>query len=128
METSAADVPIEETPSGIAMPRGAPRREEPRRKLKTGSLYWFISGRHYVSLVELRRRFQIELTDGTLLRDNDGVVHIGLPEHVASALFELKRKGKIGLEFAPDFNVRIVIGVYPMRIRPPDSRDPDRAA
>lgn len=103
-------------------------RDEPRRKLKSSSLYWFISSRHYVPISEIRRRFHIDATDGTLLHDDEGLVHIGLPESVAQAIVDLKRKGKIGLEYAPEYDIRIVIGVFPSYVRPPDLRKPDRAA
>lgn len=103
-----------------------PVAEDPRRKLKTSSLYWFISSRHYVPMAEIRRRFQIEQTDGTLLDEEGGAIHIGLPEPVARALLDLVRKGKVGLEFAPEFNLRIAIGTFPMRVRPQDPRGTDR--
>jgi len=107
----------QETPAG-----------DSRRKLKSSSLFWYISSRHYVPIAEIRRRFQLDSTDGTLLTDDDGPVHIGLPEHAARALLDLKRKGKIGLEYAPEYELRIVVGVFPTRVRPPGVRKPEQAA
>jgi len=99
-----------------------------KRRLTASSLYWFISSRHYVPIAEIRRRFQLDATDGTLLSDDDGIIHIGLPDQAARALLDLKKKGKIGLEFAPEYELRIVVGAYPMRVRPPETRKPDKAA
>jgi len=59
-----------------------------------------------VPIAEIRRRFQLDATDGTLLSDDDGIIHIGLPDQAARALLDLKKKGKIGLEFAPEFELR----------------------
>jgi hypothetical protein len=68
-------------------------------------------------MADIRRRFGLHSEHGTLLRDDEGLLHVGLPRQAAEALVELKRKHKVGLEYDHGYEVRIVTGVYPLRIR-----------
>lgn len=63
-------------------------------------------------IVEIRRRFGIEGDDVTVLEDEQGKLYVGLPQHAAQALEELRRAGKIGYEVSVDFHARVLIGAY----------------
>lgn len=104
----------------------APPSPRPRR-VKASNLLWFISSRPYVPLSDLRRRFGLETEDGTIVHDEFGLVHIGLPKTVAESVLELARRRKIGFQFDLEFSARIVVGVYPMRVRLVPSTHAERA-
>ena len=89
----------------------------PPKRVKSNNLLWFVGGRTYVPLADLRRRFGLPPEDGTCLQDNEGPCHIGLPVQVAEVLVDLKQKGKLGFSYDMEHAFRIVVGVYPMRIR-----------
>lgn len=90
---------------------------EQARRLKSSSLLWFISSRPYVPMADIRRRFGLATEVGTILHDDEGAVHIGLPRQAAETLLDLKRKQKVGLQYDLEYATRIVVGAYPIRIR-----------
>ena len=90
---------------------------EQARRVKSSSLLWFISSRPYVPMADIRRRFGLATDTGSLLFDEEGAVHIGLPPQAAETLLDLKRKRKIGLQYDLEHAMRIAVGAYPLRIR-----------
>jgi hypothetical protein len=100
-----------------------PPTNEQARRLKASSLLWFISSRPYVPMADIRRRFGLATETGTLLHDDEGAVHIGLPRQAAETLLDLKRKQKVELQYDLEYATRIAVGTYPIRIRlaPPAS-------
>ena len=98
------------------------------KRVKASSLLWFISSRSYVPMADIRRRFNLFTESGALLRDEEGVVHIGLPRQAAETLLDLKRRRKVDLEYDLEHAARIAVGVYPLRIRllPPPPPPPIR--
>ena len=77
----------------------------------------FIKSRPYVPLHELRRRFELggESDDVSRLETPGGVTYVGLPPREGALIQELVRQGEIGVELSMDPDVRIVVGVYPIR-------------
>lgn len=63
-------------------------------------------------IVEIRRRFGIEGDEVTVLEDEQGKLYVGLPQHAAQALEDLRQAGKIGYEVSVDFHARVLIGAY----------------
>lgn len=106
----------------VRVDEGPPVTEQSRR-LKSSSLLWFISSRPYVPMADIRRRFGLATETGTVLHDDEGSVHIGLPQQAAEALLDLTRKQRVGLQYDLEHATRIVVGAYPIRIRltPPAS-------
>lgn len=94
-----------------------PPVNEQARRLKASSLLWFISSRPYVPMADIRRRFGLATETGTLLHDDEGPVHIGLPRQAAETLLDLKRKQKVELQYDLEYATRIAVGAYPIRIR-----------
>lgn len=90
---------------------------EQARRVKSSSLLWFISSRPYVPMPDIRRRFGLYTDSGTWLRDEEGPVHIGLPQQAAETLLDLKRRSKIDLQYDLEYATRIAVGVFPLRIR-----------
>ncbi len=96
---------------------GSPAVVPRQRRVKASNLFWFISSRPYVPMADIRRRFDLETESGTLVHDERGQLHIGLPKGAADCLLELSRRRKIGLHYDLEFSMRVVVGVYPMRVR-----------
>jgi hypothetical protein len=94
-----------------------PPVNEQARRLKASSLLWFISSRPYVPMADIRRRFGLATEAGTVLHDDEGAVHIGLPRQAAETLLDLKRKQKVELQYDLEYATRIAVGAYPIRIR-----------
>jgi|GEM_PF-3571978 hypothetical protein len=90
---------------------------EQARRVKSSSLLWFISSRPYVPMADIRRRFGLATETGSLLFDEEGAVHIGLPRQAAETLLDLKRKRKVELQYDLEHALRIAVGAYPLRIR-----------
>lgn len=82
------------------------------KKLSKSTLRWFISTKSLMPIVEIRRRFGINGEEVTTLRDDQGPLYVGLPPSIAQGLEELRQQGKIGYEFAVDFNCRVLLGAY----------------
>ncbi len=87
------------------------------KRVKANNLLWFVGGRTYVPLPDVRRRFGLPETEGVLLRDADGALHIGLPLQAAEVLMELREKGKVDFVYDLEHAFRIVVGVFPLRLR-----------
>jgi hypothetical protein len=85
----------------------------PKKRLSKSSLLWFIRSRSYVSIPDIRRRFNLD--DGeevspfvTAL----GRIYVGLPSDATRALGDLAREGRIGLELQPGLMAKVAVGVY----------------
>ncbi len=96
---------------------GASRPEPEVRGCTAAQLRRFIKSRPYVPLHELRRRFELggECDDVAVLETPEGPAYVGLPARESELLGELVRQGEVGLELSQDPDVRVVVGVYPMR-------------
>jgi hypothetical protein len=66
---------------------------------------------------ELRRRFDLggEADDVWAIETPDGLSFVGLPPRECTLIQELIRQGEIGVELSRDPDVRVVVGIYPMR-------------
>lgn len=121
LRQSIAALAVEEGRAVIEEEVDGPEDSQPvseqARRLKSSSLLWFISSRPYVPMADVRRRFGLETDTGTLLYDEEGTVHFGLPRQAAETLLDLKRKQKVGLQYDLEYATRIVVGAYPIRIR-----------
>jgi hypothetical protein len=92
----------------------------PKKRLSKSSLLWFIRSRSYVSIPDLRRRFNLEVGDEVHpVATVEGRIYVGLPSDAARALGDLVREGRVGLELRPGLLARVAIGVYVI----PQSRD-----
>ncbi len=98
----------------------------PARRVKASSLLWFISNRPYVPISDIRRRFGLFSEHGTMLRDEEGPLHLGLPEQAAATMLDLRRRNKIEFEYDYAYEMRIVIGVFPLRVRVNEGPAPRR--
>lgn len=98
----------------------------PARRVKASSLLWFISNRPYVPISDIRRRFDLYSEHGTMLRDEEGPLHLGLPEQAAATILDLRRRNKIEFEYDYAYEMRIVIGVFPLRVRVNEGPAPRR--
>ncbi len=92
----------------------------PKKRLSKSSLLWFIRSRSYVSIPDIRRRFNLDEGDEvspfvTAL----GRIYVGLPSDATRALGDLAREGRIGLELQPGLMAKVAVGVYVM----PQPRD-----
>jgi hypothetical protein len=98
-------------------PDPVPEADPIPRGCTAAQLRRFIKSRPYVPLHELRRRFELggESDDVSSLDTPDGVTYVGLPPREGALIQELVRQGEIGVELSMDPEVRIVVGVYPMR-------------
>ena len=104
------------------------------KKLSKSTLRWFISTKSLMPIVEIRRRFGINGEEVTTVRDDQGPMYVGLPPPIAQALEELRQQGKIGYEFAVDFNCRVLMGAYVVHYKrgrgdtaPDEEPEPDTA-
>ncbi len=85
----------------------------PRKRLSKSSLLWFIRSRSYVSIPDIRRRFNLESgNDVTPIVCQQGRVYVGLPSDAARVLGDLVREGRVGLELQPGLMARVAIGAY----------------
>lgn len=78
-------------------------------------MLWFVRSRSYVSVPDIRRRFNVGMDgneDVTPIRGSVGRVFVGLPAQPARLLQELWQEGKVGLELAADVKAPTVTGVY----------------
>ncbi len=85
------------------------------KKINSGKLFWFVRSKSYVPIPEIRRRFEITPNEMSTIDVNGEKLFIGLPQDAADVVANLTRQQKIGLESSPDFNSKIVIGLYPLR-------------
>ncbi len=84
----------------------------PKKRLSKSSLLWFIRSRSYVSVPDIRRRFNLASEEVTPLVSPQGRVFIGLPPDAARILGDLVREGRVGLELQPEIHARAATGVY----------------
>ncbi|MGH2460671.1 MAG: hypothetical protein ACRDIY_17595 [Chloroflexota bacterium] len=84
----------------------------PKKRLSKSSLLWFIRSRSYVSVPDIRRRFNLEGEDVSPVPGPQGHVFIGLPSDAARILGDLVRDGRVGLELQPEIHARAATGVY----------------
>ncbi len=99
------------------------------KKLSKSTLRWYIGTKSLMPIVEIRRRFGIDGDEVTALEDDQGKLYVGLPQHAAQALEELRQAGKIGYEVSVDFHARVLIGAYVVLRRkgeePRDEQEPE---
>lgn len=85
----------------------------PKKRLSKSSLLWFIRSRSYVSIPDVRRRFNLnEGEDVLAVSSREGAVYVGLPSDAAKVLGDLVREGRVGLELDPSIRANAAIGVY----------------
>jgi hypothetical protein len=85
----------------------------PKKRLSKSSLLWFIRSRSYVSIPDIRRRFNLdEGEEVAAVASAEGKVFVGLPADAARVLGELVREGRVGLELEPSLHAHAAIGVY----------------
>ena len=85
----------------------------PKKRLSKSSLLWFIRSRSYVSISDIRRRFNLGAGDDVhAIGDGKGRTYVGLPQDAARVLEDLVREGRIGLELQPGILARAATGVY----------------
>lgn len=94
------------------------------KKLSKSNVLWYIRSRPYTSLPDLRRRFEINGDEMSLIEGPGGRVWIGLPERAAQIIAQLWREGKIGLERSVAVRAPVIEGVYPMHLRMTPSQPP----
>ena len=96
------------------------------KKLSKSTLRWYIGTKSLMPIVDIRRRFGIDSDEVTALEDEQGKLYVGLPQHAAQALEELRQAGKIGYEVSVDFHARVLIGAYVvLRKKGEDARQED---
>jgi len=92
----------------------------PKKRLSKSSLLWFIRSRSYVSIPDIRRRFNLdEQEEISPFVSVQGRIYVGLPSDATRALGDLVREGRIGLELQPGLMAKVAIGVYVV----PQARD-----
>ncbi|HEX5415966.1 MAG TPA: hypothetical protein VFZ25_09895 [Chloroflexota bacterium] len=85
----------------------------PKKRLSKSSLLWFIRSRSYVSIPDIRRRFNLESgEDVSAIVGLNGRLFVGLPSDAARVLGDLVREGRVGLETEPGLLARAVVGAY----------------
>lgn len=85
----------------------------PKKRLSKSSLLWFIRSRSYVSVPDVRRRFNLEAGEDVFpIATSTGRAYIGLPADAARVLGDLVREGRIGLELRPGLMAKVALGVY----------------
>ena len=85
----------------------------PKKRLSKSSLLWFIRSRSYVSIPDIRRRFNLDTFDEIHpIATPRGQAYVGLPSDAARALGDLVREGRVGLEIEPGLLARAAVGVY----------------
>lgn len=96
------------------------------KKLSKSTLRWYIGTKSLMPIVEIRRRFGIDGDEVTAIEDGGGKLYVGLPEHAAQALEELRQQGKIGYEVSVDFHARVLVGAYVIYRKGRDDSQPDQ--
>ena len=105
----------------------------PKKRLSKSSLLWFIRSRSYVSIPDVRRRFNLDGGDEVSpLICQMGRVYVGLPSDATRVLGDLVREGRVGLEIQPGLAARAAIGVYVVpqprdRLQPADFDEREEA-
>jgi hypothetical protein len=85
----------------------------PKKRLSKSSLLWFIRSRSYVSVPDIRRRFNLEAGEDVYpIVTSTGRSYVGLPADAARVLGDLVREGRIGLELRPGLMAKVALGVY----------------
>ena len=85
----------------------------PKKRLSKSSLLWFIRSRSYVSVPDIRRRFNLEAGDDVHpIVTSTSRSYVGLPVDAARVLGDLVREGRIGLELRPGLMAKVALGVY----------------
>jgi hypothetical protein len=86
-------------------------------------LLWFIRSRSYVSIPDIRRRFNLDTGDEVFpVACQIGRVYVGLPADATRVLGDLVREGRVGFELQPGLAAQAAIGVYVI----PQPRDAGR--
>lgn len=99
-----------------------------KKRLSKSSLNWFIRTRSYVTVPDLRRRFNIDGGDEVVAMEGPGGrAYIGLPQDAGQLVQDLWREGKIGLDLALDVHARSVTGLYTVPNRADRITGPPRA-
>jgi hypothetical protein len=92
----------------------------PKKRLSKSSLLWFIRSRSYVSIPDIRRRFNLDdREEVSPFVSPQGRIYVGLPSDATRALGDLVREGRIGLELQPGLMAKVAVGVYVV----PQARD-----
>lgn len=85
----------------------------PKKRLSKSSLLWFIRSRSYVSISDIRRRFNLNEGEEVVpVPSPEGRVFVGLPSDAARVLGDLIREGRVGIELDPSIHAHAAIGVY----------------
>lgn len=85
----------------------------PKKRLSKSSLLWFIRSRSYVSIPDIRRRFNLDAgEDVSAIVGVNGRLFVGLPADAARVLGDLVKEGRVGLETEPGLLARAVVGAY----------------
>jgi hypothetical protein len=85
----------------------------PKKRLSKSSLLWFIRSRSYVSIPDIRRRFNLdEREEISPVVSAQGRIYVGLPTDATRALGDLVREGRIGLELQPGLMAKVAVGAY----------------
>ena len=85
----------------------------PKKRLSKSSLLWFIRSRSYVSIPDIRRRFNLDERDEVSpFVSVQGRIYVGLPSDATRALGDLVREGRIGLELQPGLMAKVAVGAY----------------
>jgi len=87
----------------------------PKKRLGKSSLLWFIRSRSFVSIPDIRRRFNLPCAEdevSAIVVSREGTVYVGLPREAAKLLQDLVREEKVGLELEPGILARAVTGAY----------------
>lgn len=89
-----------------------------KKRLSKSSLLWFIRSRSYVTIPDLRRRFNVDRDEDILpMEGPGGRVYVGLPKEPRQMLQDLWREGKVGLEMSVDIRAPVVLGVFSINYR-----------
>jgi len=110
---AAQAVPLDAQPD----PGGASETGATPHGCTAAQLRRFIKSRPYVPMHELRRRFELggETDDVWPIETAEGRSYVGVPRRECALLQELIRQGEIGVELCTDPDVRVVVGIYPIR-------------
>ena len=96
-----------------------------KKRLSKSSMLWFIRSRSYVTLPDLRRRFNIVADEETLpMEGPGGRVYVGLPKEPRQMLQDLWREGKVGLELSVAVQAPVVLGVFSLNNRGSNTQVP----
>lgn len=85
----------------------------PKKRLSKSSLLWFVRSRSYVSISDIRRRFNLNEGEEVVpVPSHEVTVFVGLPSDAARVLGDLVREGRVGIELDPSIHAHAAIGVY----------------